>query len=264
MAIFLKYNGPDGIRKRYSEELKEMTTRITDADDGILFKHMDNFRANPTSRPGNESFDYGPRGKIYYRLQQEVEDDFESDVTARPSPAISLVPFDGGLDGVPHHHNTNPADDHSLNATLLDVLHRLMNDENGKPFLEEAEGEDLEQYLSVVERPRYLKFMEKGLRSDKAIGYGATAFFNDMRLLFVNNRACQHRPGNRERAINLEALMKKLLGEMGDVGEQLLVPTLLSRPDFVLGLHADICSRLSTTQSLVKALNHGLILNWST
>lgn len=239
MAIFLKYNGPDGIRKRYSEELKEMKTRITDADDGILFKHMNNLRANPTRRPGEESFDYGPRGKIYYRLQQEVEDDSESDIMARPSPVINLVPFGGGLDGVPHHHNMNPADDHSLNATLLDVLHRLMNDENGKPFLKEDEGEDLEQYLRIVERPRYLKFIEKGLRSDKSIGYGATAFFNDMRLLFFNNRAYQHRPGNRECAINLEALMKKLLGEMGDVGEQLLVPTLLSRPDFVIGLHAD-------------------------
>lgn len=264
MAIFLKYNGPDGIRKRYSEELKGMKTRISDADDGILFEHMENFRADPTSRPGEEIFDYGARGKIYYRLQQEVEDDSESDVTARPSPAINLVPFGGGLDGVPHHHNMNPADDHSLNATLLDVLHRLMNDENGKPFIKEAEGKDLEQYLSIVERPRYLKFIEKGLRSDKSIGYGATAFFNDMRLLFVNNRVCQHRPGNRECAINLEVLMKKLLGGMGDVGEQLLVPTRLSRPGSILGLHADTYFRLNTTQLLAKASSHGPILSWST
>lgn len=261
MAIFLKYNGPGGIRARYSEEMKQMKTRITDADDGILFEYMDNFRRNPTSWSGEDVFDYGPRGKIYYRLQQEVQNDSESDFTARPSPGISLVPFGGGLDGVPHHHNMNPADDHSLNATLLDVLHRLMNDENGKPFLKEADGEVLEQDLKIVERPRHLKFIEKGLRSDKSIGYGATAFFNDMRLLFVNNRSCQHKPRNRECAINLEVLMKKLLGEMGDVGEQLLVPTRLSRPGSILGLHADNYLRRSTTQLLAKASNHGPILS---
>lgn len=233
MAIFLKYNGPDGLRKRYSEELKEMKTRITDADDGILFTELERIKYNPISTGGKQTFQYGPLGSISYNVKLETDDDSQMDIAAgvlaeRPKPVINLVPFGGQVNGVPHHHNLNPDDDLSLKDILLDVLQRLMNDKNGQPFINEVDDETLGAYLDSIPRPRHLKFIEKGLKSDSWVGYGATAFFNDMLLLFKNGRSFRGwKSKDATCADNLEKLMKKLIRELGDVGEQLLVPTRL-------------------------------------
>lgn len=253
MAIFLKYHGPDGIAKRYSEELKEMKTRITDADDGILFAAMETIRRNPISTGSKQKFYYGPLGSISYNIKLDTDDDSsqmdmaERSIAERPKPVIDIVPFGGQVNGVPHHHNMNPDDDLSLKDNLLDILRTLMDDENGKPFINEVEDEILGAYLESISRPRHLKFIEKGLKSDNWVGYGATAFFNDMLLLFENGRS--FRGWNSKEATcadNLEKRMKKLLQELGDVGEQLLVPTRLFYLRLLLGLYTNTYTRHNT------------------
>lgn len=233
MATFLKYNGPDGIKKRYSDELKEMKTRITDADDGSLFTDLESIRPYPISTGGKRTFDYGPLGSISCNIKLETDDGSQMgiakrNIAERPKPVINLVPFGGQVNGVPYHHNMNPDDDLSLKHTLLDVLQSLMNDENGQLFINQVEDEILGAYLELTPRPRHLKFIEKGLKSDNWVGYGATAFFNDMLLLFENGRSFRGwKPQEATCADNLEKRMKELLRELGDVGEQLLVRTRL-------------------------------------
>lgn len=232
MAVFMKYNGPEGIRSRYSKELDDIKARLTDADDAVLLQCMACFHGEPVSLSGKKTFYYDPQGSISYNFALESEVDAPRAVVATKKPVINLVPL-GGIDGVPHHHNMNPDDDPSHKVLLLNVLHRLMEEKDGKPFLNQVEDDKLAVYLATIGRPRYLEFIEKGLRSEDSIGYGSTAFFNDMLLLFRGYRL-YHGPFSEYSmcALNLEILMKKLLRDMGGVGERLLVltPTISPRP----------------------------------
>lgn len=229
MAVYEKYNGPGGILERFSQEYDEIKNRIAASDDTILFKDMNLY--NPASFSPRSNHHYPDVGNIVFQFKKgfnrarrvEVRQSSRADDIEHEKPTISLVPF-AGIDGVPHHHNMNPDDDLSLNALLLEILHRLMNDKDGGPFINEVDETQFEHYYRVVDRPRCFKFIEQGLRSDISVGYGATAFFNDMLLLFWNCR-CYNGPRseNTTRGANLERLMKALFREKGRVGDKLLV-----------------------------------------
>ncbi|KAK7737615.1 Histone acetyltransferase kat2b [Diaporthe eres] len=227
LAVYLKYNGPDGILKRCSQEYDEIKARIA-ADDTPFVKIL-------------ESEDYddcSPRKNIYRNMVTEFEnerginpreakkqsdqlDDIEH-ARALLKPTISLVPC-ATIVGIPHHHNKNPDDDPSWNVLLLEVLHRLMAEKDGEPFIDEVDETEFKDYYLDCRRPRYLKFIEQGLKSDTSVGYGSTSFFNDMHQLFWN---CRYYNGPESkyatRGANLESIMKTLLREMGPVGEKLL------------------------------------------
>lgn len=229
MAVYLKYNGPDGILERCSQEYDEIKARITAEDDTLFVKVLE------SENSGNCS----SRKYIYCHMANEFEKDRgtnsreaerQSDqldgiehAREQPKPTISLVPC-AGIDGIPHHHNKNPDDDPSLNAPLLKILHRMMAEKDGEPFIDQVDETEFQQYYLDIHRPRHLKFIEQGLRSESSVGYGATAFFNDMLLLFWS---CRFRNGPESeyayRGANLERIMKALLREMGPVGEKLLV-----------------------------------------
>lgn len=234
MAVYEKYNAPGGILERYSQEYAEIKNRIAASDDTILFKDMDLY--NPASFSPRSNHHYPDVGNIVFQFkkglnrkpQVEVRQSGRADDIEHEKPTIHLVPF-AGIDGVPHHHNMNPDDDLSLNALLLKILHRLMNDKDGEPFINLVDETKFENYYRVVDRPRCFKFIEQGLRSDISVGYGATAFFNDMLLLFWNaQNANGARSENATRGANLERLMKALLREKGRVGDKLLV----SQPNY--------------------------------
>ncbi|KAG6354005.1 hypothetical protein INS49_004976 [Diaporthe citri] len=228
LAVYLKYNGPDGILKRYSQEYDEIKARIAASDDTLLVKRLKSYNSDNCS----------PRNDICRNIAYQFEKDRGTDTREaerqsdqldgiehareQPKPTISLVPF-AGIDGVPHHHNKNPDDDPSWNVLLLEILHRLMAEKDGEPFIDQVDETEFEQYYPEIARPRHLKFIEQGLRSDSSVGYGATAFFNDMVLFFWN---CRYYNGPKSEytkmGANLQNLMKALLREKGPVGERLL------------------------------------------
>lgn len=223
MAVFKKYNGPDGIWKRYAQELDEMKARTPDADRSV-FKTMEDVAPWPIRRSGDKDFSYGPLGSIRYQIQQNLEDTPVKDPRENQKPVINLVPF-AGMVGIPHHHNMNPDDDPTLKAPLLKILHRLMDEKDGQPFIEEIGEEEIAKHEGHLQRPRCFRFIEKGLKSEDSVGYGVTAFFNDMRLIFRNCHVIKGPKSEYAKSVdNLEQLMKRLLREMGSVGEQLLVP----------------------------------------
>lgn len=229
MAVYLKYNGPDGILKRYSREYDEIKARIAASDDTLLVKGLELYHEDDCSFQWNiynQIANRFEKNRVTNPREAKRQSDQSNDIEharAQRKPTISLVPF-AGIDGIPHHHNKNPDDDPSWNAPLLDILHRLMAEEDGEPFIEQVDETEFEDYYPDIEKPRHLKFIEQGLRSDSSVGYGATAFFNDMYILFWN---CEYYNGpkseQRTRGANLEALMKALLREMGPLGERLLV-----------------------------------------
>ncbi|KAI7782607.1 hypothetical protein LA080_013095 [Diaporthe eres] len=229
MAVYLKYNGPDGILKRYSQEYDEIKAMIAASEDTILLKDLNLYCLDDFSAKGAHHY---PSGKITYDFEKDRgskvggekrnSDSVDETEHVQPKPTINLVPF-AGIDGVPHHHNMNPDDDPAWNVLLLEILHRLMAEKDGKPFIDEVDETEFEDYYPDIVRPRCLKFIEQGLKSDTSVGYGATAFFNDMHLLFWN---CRYHNGPQSDyttcAVNLETLMKALLREMGPLGERLL------------------------------------------
>lgn len=218
--MYLKYNGPDGILKRYSQEYDEIRASIAASDDADLFQDMMDRNGDVCST--RTWHDCGPIGSIHYRFRPESLLGY-IDHRAIPRPTINIVPL-AEVEGIPHHHNMNPDDDPSLKGPLLKVLYRLMEDKDGEPFIDDVDDIQFPEYYRAIYRPRCLKFIERGLKSEDSVGYGATAFLTDMSLIFSNchfyncseskDRAC---------ADNLEKLMKALLGEMGDIGEKLLV-----------------------------------------
>lgn len=219
MAVFLKYNG---IRKPYAQEYDEIKARIAASDDADLLEEMEGHPSR--DRPvAFRSFEYNRGGKIDY-LHMDLEVGREEIDSSGELPVINLVPL-GADDSIPYHHNMNPDDDLSLNPTLLQLLHRLMDHEYAKDFLNFDDEKREPEYYDAVRKPRCLKFIEQGLTSDPSLGYGATAFFNDMLLLFRSPERYYYRPTSWEvtHAMGLELFMKKLLREMGSVGEQLLV-----------------------------------------
>ncbi|KKY35851.1 hypothetical protein UCDDA912_g04123 [Diaporthe ampelina] len=73
MAVFLKYNGPDGIRKHYSQEYDEIKARIASSGDTCLFEDMGYQNPNPISRSGKRNFSYGRLGTISYNIEHDME-----------------------------------------------------------------------------------------------------------------------------------------------------------------------------------------------
>lgn len=229
LAVYLKYNGPDGILKRYSQEYDEIKARIAATDDTILVKRLKDYNSDDCGPQRNIYSDIVRRYEMDHGINRRKEKrqlnqvyDIEH-ARAQPKPTISLVPF-AGIDGVPHHHNKNPDDDPALNAVLLNILNSLMAEKDGEPFVDQVDEIEFQNYYTDIRRPRYLKFIEQGLRSDSSVGYGATAFFNDMRNLFWD---CEFYNGPHseytKRGKNLERIMKALLRDKGPVGEKLLV-----------------------------------------
>lgn len=230
LAVFEKYNGPNGIWQHYAQELDEMKSRIPDAY-RYLFRAVGNAAAWRFSRSGNKHFTYGARGSIQYQIRENLEEIPQKDPGASQKPVINLVPF-GGMVGIPHHHNMNPDDDPTLKAPLLKILHRLMDEKDAQPFIEEIGEEEIAEQNGRLWRPRCFKFIENGLKSEDSVGYGVTAFFNDMLILFHNCRRDNGRHSEYTKSLNnLEELMKELLREMGSVGEQLLVPNPIVPPN---------------------------------
>lgn len=228
MAVYSKYNGPEGIRERFDQEYKEIKARISTHDDKSLLEDVELWQVHtdPIYPLRFNNFSYGAAGTIAYRMKGE-DDDSDSDRDRRLAeaglPVINLVPL--GIDGdMPHHHNMNPDDDLSLNPTLLQLLHRLMDHKDAESFINFDDEKRVPSFYLHVNKPRWFTFIEQGLKSDPSIGYGATAFFNDMLLLLRRPRSFhQGRSEYIFSAQTLELYMRKLLGEMGSVGEQLLV-----------------------------------------
>ena len=208
MAVFLKYNGPDGIRKHYSQEYDEIKARIASSGDTCLFEDMGYRNSNPISRSGKRNFSYGRLGTISYN----IEHDMENNSAESQSGPVS--------DGAPQHHNINPDDDLSHKAPLLEVLEYMIA--LAEPFTEPVDETVFQDYYITVNRPRDLTYIQHALRS--APSYGATAFFNDILLLFHNCRL-YNGPNSKEAqsANHLESLMKRWIGEIILNGEQLLV-----------------------------------------
>lgn len=231
MAVYSKYNGPEGIRKRCPQEYKDIKASISASDDESLLKDMESFQAGllaPSHPLRGNTFSYGADGTISYRMKsQDGESDSDRDrLLARARfPVINLVPL--GTDyGIPHHHNMNPDDDLSLNPTLLQLLHRLMEHKDAESFINFDDEKRVPKYYVKVRKPRCFTFIEQGLKSDPSIGYGSTAFFYDMLSLFRSPTLVNELQPSSEymfAARTLEIYMRQLLGEMGSVGEQLLV-----------------------------------------
>lgn len=227
MAVFSKYNGSEGIRQRYNQEYEEIKARISASDDKSLLEDVELYQA--TAQPSYpliwKTFSYGAVGSILYRMKAPDESDSVKNMRMAKAelPVINLVPL-GTDGGMPHHHNMNPDDDLSLNPTLLQLLQRLIDHEDAELFINFDDEKREPNYYVRVRKPRCFRFIEQGLTSDPSIGYGATAFFNDMLLLFRGPRLfAQPHSESKFSAQTLELYMRKLLGEMGDVGEQLLV-----------------------------------------
>ena len=172
---------------------------------------------------GYRAFTYEKNGAIVYQ-GMDMGHEKEEKESSSELPVINLVPL--GVDEcIPHHHNKNPDDDLSLNPTLLQLLHRLMDHNLAAPFINFDDEKRGPEYYFLVKRPRWFKFIEQGLTSDPSLGYGATAFFNDMLLLFRNPALWTIKPTDWDtgRVITLETEMKMMLQKMGSVGEQFLV-----------------------------------------
>lgn len=138
-------------------------------------------------------------------------------------PDINLIPF-GADEGVPYHHNMNPDDDLSLNPTLLELLQHLMETELAEPFIDFNHEKRAAGYYRRIRRPRCINFIGQGLRLGHSIGYGATAFFNDMLLVFTNaGKDTLGGGGEVLTADFLEQKMEETLRAMGSVGAKLLV-----------------------------------------
>lgn len=204
-----------------------MITKITSFGDKMLANLFEaHFARNGPS--GSSSFTYGHGGQILYsRMGLEVKMQPKGSSVVE-LPVINLIPF-GADGGVPYHHNLNPDDDHSLNPTLLEVLHRLMRCEEAKEFINFHHERRTATYYPSIVRPRCLSFIEQGLKSGNSIGYGATAFFNDILLIFQN---IKKRDSYEEVSMGdiLEREMLKVLEAMGSVGEQLRVSPISSFP----------------------------------
>lgn len=228
MAVFSKYNGSEGIRQGYEQEFEEIKARISLSDDKSLLDDVESYQgfAAPSHPLSTRTFEYGASGTISYRMKaQDDESDSVRDrrLAKAGLPVINLVPL-GTDGGMPHHHNMNPDDDLSLNPTLMQLLQRLIEHEDAQSFINFDDEKRAPDYYARVRRPRWLRFIEQGLTSDPSIGYGATAFFNDILLLFRGPPLYyQESSGSKFSAQTLELYMRKLLGDMGSVGEQLLV-----------------------------------------
>lgn len=228
MAVFSKYNGSEGIRQGYEQEFEEIKARISLSDDKSLLEDVESYQAfvGPSYPLRTRTFKYGAFNTISYCMKaQDDESDTVRDrrLAKAGLPAINLVPL-GTDGGMPHHHNMNPDDDLSLNPTLMQLLQRLIDHEDAESFINFDDEKRDPMYYTFVRKPRWFRFIEQGLTSDPSIGYGATAFFNDILLLLRGPRQySQAHSGSKFCAQTLELYMRKLLEEMGSVGEQLLV-----------------------------------------
>lgn len=212
MAVVMKYAGPEGIRKRYFQEFNEIRARIAASGDASLFEDMEDRRPNPILRPGRHSFYYRDIGTISYDVEQGLEYDLDE---IQPIPVI---------EGATRHHNLNPDDDLSLRTPLLKVLQRMVASPASENFTEAVNETVFQDYYTIVNRPRCLKGIENALITAPSYGYGATAFFNDVLLLFHNCRM-YNGPASRDSKLAdyLESSMKQWIEEMIPNGEQLLV-----------------------------------------
>ncbi|POS76995.1 hypothetical protein DHEL01_v204614 [Diaporthe helianthi] len=223
-AVFVKYNGPEGIRNPDRQRADELRAKIpTLGLDSELITEVRRIFFN--DRPsGNGHFWYEKGGWIkYHDLQREVPVEGSASSLVDP-PSFNPVPLAVGEESQ-HHHNINPDDDLLLNGTLLELLQGLMKLKCAERFINFDHEKKVEQYQRAICRPRCLSFIEKGLKLDHSIGYGATAFFNDMLLVFT--RPLKFDPWvitpDKDDADTLEKEMEKRLRKMGSVGEQLLV-----------------------------------------
>jgi hypothetical protein len=145
------------------------------------------------------------------------------DPTKGKIPPLHHIPFQED-DGIPLHHNMNPDDDLSLNPKLLEILHQVMEHKDAGPFINFDDEKRPPKYYFSITKPRWLKYIEEGLKSGPAIGYGATAFFNDMVLLFKNPANWVFRCETLAlQVLNLRDCMVGLLKQWGSDGERLLV-----------------------------------------
>ncbi|KAG8166616.1 hypothetical protein KVR01_002305 [Diaporthe batatas] len=226
LAVYLKYNGPDGIRTRLQPELNEKRGRVMafGLDDDNATEAMTKFI--PYDSATGVYFWFGKGGYVTYHNMHKELSTGGSDSSDFEPPVINHIPLGTAENGnMAHHHNINPDDDLSLNPGLLELLRGLMKLKNAQPFINFAHEKNADNYQGVTWRPRCLSFIEQGLQLDPSIGYGSTAFFNDMLLVFTNTRKGNpflYTEENRQ-ADGVESVMMKRLKTMGSAGAKLLV-----------------------------------------
>lgn len=235
MAVFLKYNGSDGIKMRFEKEYHEMKARATEQGDHKLIEMMDRRYAMPSLRAGKQSFLYNNRSFIEYDIELDSENNYrkgtrQSDRAkatengqTHPKSPFNVHILEPEI-SEPHHHNANDEDNPYLKLPLLRIIHQLMNHKDAWPFMDRVDEAIAEDYFTIIKRPRDFRSIEQNLRTENWYGYGATAFFNDMLLVFHNCRLYNGPDSQYTKyADKLERLMKKLLREIEDIGMQLLV-----------------------------------------
>lgn len=206
------------------------------SDDADLLDAMERHNPNPTSRSGQRKFTYDDFGSILYDIDQDADGNCpagktQSD-TADDNALIGADPETA--EEVPHHHNKNPDDKFALRRPLLNLVRIFIHGcEPALPFLNPVDETVHEDYYTIVKRPRDLKTIEKWLQSKPSYGYGPTAFFNDMLLVFENCRQYYGLNCDQTNCANyLEWEMKSMLlqeeWEEDPDGAQLLVSWLNS------------------------------------
>ncbi|KAJ0115752.1 hypothetical protein J7T55_010575 [Diaporthe amygdali] len=234
MAVFLKYNGSDGIKTRLAEDYDEMEARTTDRGDYKLIEMMNCRYGTPSLRARKQSFLYDNRSYIEYDIEPDSKNNHRKgtrqsdrakaieDEQAHPKPPFNVHILEPEITE-PHHNNANDEDNLDLKLPLLRIIHRLMNHKDAWPFMNRVDETIAEDYFTIIKRPRHFKFIEQKLRTENWYGYGATAFFNDMLLVFHNCRMYNGPDSQYTKyADKLERLMKKLLREIEGIGMQLL------------------------------------------
>ncbi|KAL1882871.1 cat eye syndrome chromosome region, candidate 2 [Diaporthe australafricana] len=229
MELFLKHHGPEGEWKQQAQDFADLKAKVAAEGDHTLVSIMDSRNQIPAQASGTQLFDYGRAGQIRYQmdLSRNIQDgvgvladrksgrvEAINKAKAHPRPAYEVIPAQPAY-GQTRHHNANDEDDLTLKVTFLRIVQRLMNHKDAWPFLSSVSETQCPDYYTVIKRPRYLSAIQSNLRTEDSWGYGATAFFNDILLVFHNCRLYHGPDSEFARFVNrLERLMKRLLLEL--------------------------------------------------